>query len=113
MTTVLSGVFAALALVFALLASFAARKCAAQHELVTTLVRALSGERSKLAAHDAELDQITETLRKLSGRIGAVRKEARATDSPSEVDADTDAVNRLTWKAQMREKYGVTPAIRR
>lgn len=88
----------------AVIASFAAHKCSERKAEVARLVRALSDERSRIAAHDAELDQITGTLRKLSGRIGAVRKEARQSEEASAPEFD-----RLTWKAKMRERYGIVP----
>jgi septal ring factor EnvC (AmiA/AmiB activator) len=103
MTPVLLILCAAVAAVFALVATLAARKCAAHTETVRKIASSLSAERGRIATHDAELDQITDTLRKLSGRIGAARKEARALTS--EDDANVD---RLTWKAQMRQKYNLT-----
>lgn len=106
MLWMVSALCAGVAVVFALIAIAAARKCSAQQLQVQQLLHSLSNERGRLAAHDAEIDQITDTLRKLSGRIGAARKEAKATASTSD---DVSNVNRLTWKAQMREKYGITP----
>jgi len=105
MIAVFSGVFAALALVFAVIATFSARKSQQLNAEVMRVCSALSNERGRIAAHDAELDQITTTLRKLSGRIGAARREAKQ----AEADPEVADVNRLTWKAQMREKYGLTP----
>lgn len=90
----------------AAIALSAARKCIEQNNAAAKLVRALSDERGRIAAHDAELDQITVTLRKLSGRIGAARREQKREERESEPQGDAD---RLTWKAQMREKYGLTP----
>lgn len=95
---------AVVAVVCALIVIAAVRRCAALFLSAQQLVQSLSAERMRIAAHDAELDQITDTLRKLSGRIGAARKEAKQTNSPSD---PVDDVNRLTWKAQMREKYGL------
>jgi len=99
---------AAVAAVCALIAMVAARKCAELQRQATVLCSALSNERGRIAAHDVELDQITETLRKLSGRIGAARKEQRKEGSSGEPAEDVANINRLTWKAQMREKYGLT-----
>jgi len=98
---------AVVAVVCALIATVAAHKCAEQLAMVRQICSTLSAERGRIATHDAELDQITDTLRKLSGRIGAARKEARNAGSSGEPDADVSDINRLTWKAQMREKYGV------
>jgi len=97
---------AVVAAVSALIATVAAHKCAEQLVMVRQICSTLSAERGRIATHDAELDQITDTLRKLSGRIGAARKEARNAGSSGE-PADVSDINRLTWKAQMREKYGV------
>jgi len=96
---------AVVAVVCALIVIAAVRRCAALFLSAQQLVQSLSAERGRIAAHDAELDQITDTLRKLSGRIGAARKESKQTNSPSDA---VDDVNRLTWKAQMREKYGLS-----
>jgi len=99
----------AVALVCALIAIAAARRCAVLQQEISRVCTALSNERGRIAAHDAELDQITETLRKLSGRIGAVRKEAKNSAS----DAEPADQSRLTWKAEMREKFGLVPSVRR
>lgn len=99
---------AAVAVACALIATLAARKCVELNRQAAQLCSALSNERGRIAAHDVELDQITETLRKLSGRIGAVRKEAKHSGGSSGEPEDVANVNRLTWKAQMREKYGLT-----
>lgn len=107
MTPAVFGAFVAVAVVCALIAIAAARKCYELLQEARQLCSALGTERGRIAAHDAEIDQITETLRKLSGRIGAVRKEARKEGSSGEPE-DVANVNRLTWKAQMREKYGLT-----
>lgn len=111
MTQAVFGVFVAVAAVCALIATVAARRCFDQLREVRQLCTALGTERGRIAAHDAELDQITETLRKLSGRIGAVRKEARKEGSSGEPD-EVQSTSRLTWKAQMREKYGLVPTPR-
>lgn len=94
-------------------ALYAARRSSALLSEARSLCAALSNERGRIAAHDAEIDQITDTLRKLSGRIGAVRRAARAAgeqlddDEPAQLDA-----GRLSWKAAMREKYGLQPKAR-
>lgn len=93
-------------LVCVLIALSAVRKSFAQQLQIRDLLAKLSAERGRIATHDAELDQITDTLRKLSGRIGAARKEARNGGSSGE-PAEVADINRLTWKAQMREKYGI------
>lgn len=109
MSVTLSILCAVVAAVFALIASLAAHKCGERLAMVRQICSALSAERGRIATHDAELDQITDTLRKLSGRIGAARKEARQSLN-SEDDSNVD---RLTWKAQMREKYGLVPTPKR
>lgn len=111
MTTLLSGVFAGLALVFALIAMFSARKSNEQLQQVQQLLAALSNERGRIAAHDAELDQITATLRKLSGRIGAARREAtEAEASNSDVPPMLRPVgDTAAYKANLRAKLGLVP----
>jgi septal ring factor EnvC (AmiA/AmiB activator) len=106
MTLTLLILSVAVAAVFALVATLAARKCGEHTETVRKIASSLSAERGRIATHDAELDQITDTLRKLSGRIGATRKELRENSTSDEGAAAN--VDRLTWKAQMREKYNLT-----
>jgi len=106
-------VFAVVAVVCALIATVAARRCGELYAEISRLLQTVSTERGRLAAHDAELDQITETLRKLSGRIGAMRKEARGSDSSNGDESNVSDINRLTWKAEMRQKYGLTPMPRK
>lgn len=96
-------------LVFVLIALTAARKSSQQLQQVRDLCLTLSGERGRIAAHDAELDQITATLRKLSGRIGAARKaerDAEADDIPPSLRTIPDTAN---YKAQLRAKLGLVP----
>lgn len=105
----LSGLFAALALVFALIALYAARKCAAQQQQVLALLQALSNERSRLAAHDAELDQITATLRKLSGRIGAANRAEREASNGDVPEMLRPIGDTASYKANLRAKLGLVP----
>lgn len=101
---------AAVAAVCAFIATAAVRKCSELSNQATALCSALSSERGRIAAHDAELDQITDTLRKLSGRIGAARKEMRRSESST--GDDDNGIDRQSWKAKMREKYGLTPVAK-
>lgn len=112
MTEVFFILCAAVAAVSALIATVAARRCSEQMRQMTSVCSALSSERGRIAAHDAELDQITDTLRKLSGRIGAVRKAQRRNGDPLDDDEPEVDTGRLSWKAQMREKYGLVPKPR-
>jgi hypothetical protein len=98
---------AAVAAVSALIAIVAVRRCNEQIAMVRQLCGTLSAERGRIATHDIELDRVTDALRKLSGRIAA--EKSRSSRSNGE-DSEVPAVNRLTWKAQMREKYGVVPS---
>jgi len=105
----LSGLFAGLGLVFALIALYAARKCGEQLQQVQQLLHALSNERGRLAAHDAEIDQITATLRKLSGRIGAANRAERESlngDVPQMLRPVGDTAS---YKANLRAKLGLVP----
>lgn len=109
MIEVVSLLSAALAVVSALIAIVAVRKCDALRRSAASMCTALSAERGRIATHDVELDRITDALRKLSGRIAA--EKSRNSRSNGEAE-DVSNVNRLTWKAQMREKYGITPTPR-
>lgn len=109
MISVVSGVFAALALVFALIATYSARRCGELQRNLEALCSALSNERGRIAAHDAELDQITATLRKLSGRIGAQRR-AEAENSDSEIPPSLRQIpDTASYKAALRAKLGLVP----
>lgn len=106
----LSGLFAALALVFALIATYSARKCGELQRNLEVLCSALSNERGRIAAHDAELDQITATLRKLSGRIGAARRAEAAETSDSDVPEMLRPIpDAAAYKAKLRAKLGLVP----
>lgn len=112
MTEALFILCAAVAAVCALVATVAARKCSEQSKQAIQLCTALSSERGRLAAHDAELDTITATLRKLSGRIGAItRAENRETENGnSEVPPMLRPVgDTAAYKAQLRAKLGLVP----
>lgn len=99
--------FTAVNLVCVLIASIAARKSSEQLQLARDLCSALSNERGRIAAHDTELDQITATLRKLSGRIGAARKAANEEgEIPESIKQIPDTA---AYKAQLRAKLGIVP----
>ena len=105
MSSVISGVFAAAGAVFAVLALLSARKASATAAQLAELLRAIERERTRIAVHDTELDQITATLRKLSGRIGAARKQNSADDAPP----DSPAADYAGYKARLRAKVGLVP----
>lgn len=110
MTQALFMLCAGVAAVCAFIAIAAVRRCNELLQQATSLCTALSSERGRIVAHDAELDQITDTLRKLSGRVGALRKEHRS-NSDSE-GSPTGEIDRANWKARMRERYGLVPRPR-
>jgi hypothetical protein len=105
----LSLLFAALAAGSALIAIASARKCVELRRSIGELCKAVSAERGRIATHDVELDRITDALRKLSGRMYAEKSRNNRSNGEAE---EVSNVNRLTWKAQMREKYGITPTPR-
>src|SRR5512139_2419370 len=111
MTEVLFILCAAVAAACALVATVAARKCSALSSQITQLCTALSSERGKLAAHDLELDAITGTLRKLSGRIGALKREENRTESsPSDVPESLRQIPDVAaYKSQLRANLGLVP----
>lgn len=95
-------------LVFVLIALAAVRKSLAQLSQIRELSSALSNERGRIAAHDAELDQITATLRKLSGRIGAARKAERD-DSADVPESLRQIPDTAAYKANLRARLGIVP----
>lgn len=109
MSEVLFIACAAVAAVSALIATLAARRCSAQIATVRQLCTTLSAERGRIATHDIELDRITDALRKLSGRIAAEKSRSNA---GSAGEPGGNVVNRDTWKAQMREKYGLIGKVK-
>jgi len=104
-------VCAAVAAVSALIATVAAHKCSAQSQRAAELCTALSSERGKLAAHDAELDTITATLRKLSGRLGQVMRGQNPENSDS--DDIPPAIRQINdtaaYKHALRARLGLIP----
>lgn len=101
---------AALAAVFAAIAIGSALKCAARLQQLEAVLSALSNERGRIAAHDAELDQITATLRKLSGRIGAVKRAENAEASNGDVpDMLRPIGDSAQYKAKLRARLGIVP----
>jgi hypothetical protein len=100
---------AGVALASALIATHASRKCAEQIATARSLCATLSAERGLIATHDIELDRVTDALRKLSGRIAAEKSRSNRSNGD---ETEAVGIDRLTWKAKMRDKYGITPTVR-
>lgn len=119
--TILSGVFAAAALVFALLATASSRKCAERLSEMREAIASMRSTRSKVEAHDSEIEAISDALATLRGKFYAERRKSQPgttnSDSPEEATgAGTlpgDEASRVAWKANMRAKYGLTPMPRK
>lgn len=96
---------AVVALACALIAMFSARRSAQLSAESARIAQALSNERGQIVAHSAEIDQLASTLRKLSGRIGAMRKEQQQ----QEPEPESPAADYAGYKARLRAKVGLVP----
>lgn len=101
----LNGLSVLLAFLGAAIASFAAIRSATHCDNARSESRKLSSLPSAVAALEVQTTRNTETLRKLSGMVYK-RKQEDSAGSSGEPARDSD---RVTWKAAMREKYGITP----
>lgn len=104
MAEMIAGLFAAVAAVCALFAIAAVRKTNRMGRELTDAVRAIAAERTRITAHESEIEQLAATLRKLSGRIGAIRKQNREPDSYETPGGDV-----ASYKAQLRARVGLVP----
>jgi len=105
MPTALGALFAALALVFALLAMVTWRKCAATFAEVRELVSSLRSLRSKVEVHDAELDRVTDALAQLRGKFYAERRKLAADPATDSTQPEPRPVESL--KDELRRKVGL------
>jgi hypothetical protein len=103
--TVLSGLFAALGLGFALLALISSRKCAATLQQAQELVSSVRSSRSKIEAHDAELDRVTDALNTLRGKFYAERRKYQAGADTETSPSEPAPVGSL--KDELRRKVGL------
>lgn len=101
---ILSVSFAILACIGAGIALFAATRSATHSDSAKSAWQSLSSLSSAVAALEVQTTRNTETLRKLSGMVYK-RKQEDSASSSGEPARDSD---RVTWKAAMREKYGIT-----
>jgi len=103
--TALSALFAVLGLAFALFALISSRKCAASLQQAQELVSSVRSSRSKIEAHDGELDRVTDALAQLRGLFYAERRKYRAGASTDETPPEPQSVESL--KDNLRRKVGL------
>jgi high-affinity Fe2+/Pb2+ permease len=94
------------AMFFAGIAWFCASKSRQHAKEARELCSALSSERSLIAQLDVANTRNTETLRRLSGMVYKRKQEAES--SAGDPSPDTPQ-GRAELKAQLRERYGITP----
>lgn len=104
MTQAFSALFALVALACALIAIASSRKCAARHSEAIALARALAGMRSKVEAHDSEIERLGDDFRTLRGKFYA---ERRKHSEPEPVESAPPSVADL--KANLRKRVGLVP----
>jgi len=111
--------FALPALVFALLAMASSRKCAQHLTVIREVAASLRSARSRIEAHDSEIEALADSLQTLRGKFYASRRTTQQTDSSSDSREEaigaatpTDEASRVAWKQRMRAKYGLTPSPR-
>ena len=105
---ILSVSFAILACIGAGIALFAATRSATHSDSAKSAWQSLSSLSSAVAALEVQTTRNTETLRKLSGMVYK-RKQEDSASSPGELVAPVSDADRVSWKAALREKYGITP----
>jgi len=110
----ISGLFAALAAVFALVAFHSWRKCEAICAEVGQLAASLRSSRSKIAETESAVEGLHDQFHKLRGKFYASRRSSpeNSGDSPGDTSTSTadvpampGAVDTAAWKAKMREKH--------
>lgn len=108
MTPGISLAFALLAAVFACLAIYSSRKCALHVRELIGERRSLLSARSKIEAHDSEIENLADQLRLLRGKFYASRRKSSEQDEQSQ----SEPVDPQTLKAQLRAKVGLVPGRR-
>jgi len=105
---ILLAVFAAVALVCACLAIVSTRKSLVALNQARELVSALRLMRSKVEAHDSEIERLADDFRTLRGKFYASRRKS---DGESETSADVDRPTRSVadLKAHLRQQVGLMP----
>lgn len=98
-------VLAAVAAVCALLAILSSRKCAKLSNEMRAALSSVASARSRIEAHDAELDRVTDALRTLRGMFYAERRKSRPDGSNS--DSEPEATSAATIKDALRRKVGL------
>lgn len=102
--------FAALAAVCALLAIHSSQKCARLLTEMRATVASLASMRSRVEAHDLEIERTAEALRSLRGRFYQERSkwQPASTNSGSGEEAtDAGTLDVASLKAQLRRKAGL------
>lgn len=102
----LNGLSVLLAFLGAAIALFAAIRSATHSDSAKSAWQSLSSLPSAVAALEVQTTRNTETLRKLSGMVYK-RKQEDSAGSSGEPATMRDS-DRISWKAAMREKHGLT-----
>lgn len=98
---------AALAAVCACLAIVCWRKCAEALIEVRGIALSLRGMRSKVEAHDGELEAVTDALRTLRGKFYAERRKLQ---TPSDASGEQSLpASPASSKDALRRKLGLVP----
>jgi len=106
------------AVVSALIATLASRRCAKHCEDAAAIASALRSSRSKIEAHDSEIDAMADALATLRGKFYAERRKSPPESSNADGREATggngmpepkDPASTLAWKAAMRAKLGLVP----
>lgn len=99
----ISLVSGALALVCALIATFASRKSARLCEQIEKICSALSSERGQIEAHASALESLRDDFRSLRGKFYAERRKL------PEVPVDQPPESPSDLKARLRKQLGLVP----
>lgn len=109
MTTV-SVLCALVALVCALGAALASRRCVEAWNEAQKVLRAASSLRGTVDAHSSEIDAIKDSFRQLRGKFYAER--AKRAEEPERVDSVPVQADPATYKARLRAQVGLVPGRR-
>jgi len=107
MAQTIFGLFALLAVVSALVATYCSRKCAALCNELTGELRSLRSERSRIVAHDSQIDGLVEDFRSLRGKFYAERR--KSSEPAEQLPFDTPPATPADLKAQLRRQVGLVP----
>jgi len=96
------------AAVCALIATVASHKSARRYEEILRILAGLSAERSKIAAHETAIGELSGQFQRLQGRFYAAQRKS----AEREEEIDPPRPSAADLKSQLRKQLGLVPGRR-